>query len=316
MRMKTCTRCGETKPLDQFPPVRRAEPDKLQTWCRACFKEVNDRNYRPYYERERERIRSRITAHRDANHQQLIEYLRAHPCVDCGETDIVVLEFDHVGEKLGDVSTLANGGRSWERIKAEIEKCEVRCANCHRKKTIERRQLTTAPVAQFDAPRPAKRVLPVQLLIDALIEVRACRVCGETKPLVDFPFRSMKKQTRQWICKACQRLYSRGWYAHNRKRAIARAHKNTLRARHAAAAALREYLRGRACVDCGEDDPRVLDFDHLRDKKAEISVLVHTGQPWEVIAKEIDKCEIRCANCHRRRTVREIAGYRLKASYE
>lgn len=313
MRVKTCTRCGETKPLDQFPPVRRSEPDTLQTWCRACFKEANDRNYRPYYERERERILARITAHRDAIHQQLIEYLLAHPCVDCGEWDIVVLEFDHIGEKLGDVSTLANGGRSWERIETEIEKCEVRCANCHRKKTIERRQLATALVAQVDAPRSAKRAPPVQLLIDALFDLRVCRVCGETKPLVDFPFRSLKKQTRQWICLACQRIYSRAWYGQNRKWHIARVHKSTVCARRAAAAALREYLRGRACVDCGEDDPRVFEFDHIRDKTAEVSVLVHTGQPWSVIETEIGKCEIRCANCHRRRTVRAIGGYRLQA---
>jgi len=313
MRVKTCSRCGEIKPLDQFPPVRRSEPDRLQTWCRACFKEANDRNYRPYYDRERERILARITAHRDAIHQQLIEYLLAHPCVDCGETDIVVLEFDHVGEKLDDVSTLANGGRSWERIKTEIEKCEVRCANCHRKKTIERRQLATALVAQVDARPSAKRVPPVQLLIDALFDLRVCRVCRETKPLVDFPLRSLRKQTRQWICLACQRMYSRGWYAQNRKRQIASAHKNTLIARRAARAALREYLRGRACIDCGEDDPRVLEFDHIRDKTTEVSVLVHTGQPWPVIEAEIGKCEIRCANCHRRRTVREVGGYRLQA---
>jgi len=313
MRVKTCTRCGETKPLDQFPPVRRSEPEKLQTWCRACFKEVNDRNYRPYYKRERQRIVARMSAHRADIRQQIIEYLYAHPCVDCGETDIVVLEFDHIGEKLGDISTLANGGRSWERIKAEIEKCEVRCANCHRKKTIERRMLARPQVAEAEAPRSAKRVQPVQLLIDALLDLRVCRVCGETKPLLDFPFRSLKKQTRQWICKACQRVYTRGWYAQNRQRQIARAYKNSVRARREAAAALREYLRGRGCVDCGEDDTRVLDFDHVRDKTAEISVLVHTGQPWHVIEAEINKCEIRCANCHRRRTVREIGGYRLQA---
>lgn len=313
MRVKTCTRCGETKPLDQFPPVRRSEPEKLQTWCRACFKEVNDRNYRPYYARERERILARLTAHREYLRRKIIEYLQEHPCVDCGERDIVVLEFDHIGEKLGDVSTLANGGRSWERIKAEIEKCEVRCANCHRKKTTERRLLVSPKMAQGHAPRPTKRLTPVQLLIDALIDLRVCRVCGETKPLADFPFRSLKRQTRQWICKACQRTYTRGWYARNRGRQIANAYRNTMRARRAAAAALGEYLRGKACVDCGEDDPRVFDFDHLRDKTAEISLLVHAGKPWHVIEAEIGKCEIRCANCHRRKTVRELGGYRLQA---
>jgi hypothetical protein len=61
--------------------------------------------------------------------------------VDCGETDIVVLEFDHVGEagsKQFNISDATRFGYGMAKIKAEIAKCEVRCANCHRKKTYER----------------------------------------------------------------------------------------------------------------------------------------------------------------------------------
>ena len=61
-------------------------------------------------------------------------------CVDCGESDARVLDFDHVhGKKVGNVSDMANGSYSIDAIKKEIRKCEVRCANCHRIKTIERR---------------------------------------------------------------------------------------------------------------------------------------------------------------------------------
>jgi hypothetical protein len=241
---------------------------------------------------------------------QIVEFLQKHPCVDCGETDIVVLEFDHVGEKVGNVSTLATGGRSWERIQSEIERCEVRCANCHRRKTAERRGATG--YEGLPTVVALKRALPVQLLINSLIDQRVCRVCGETRPLVDFPHRSLKKQTRQWICKSCQRAYSQDWYRRNRDRQIGSSYRNTVRVRREAARAVRQYLRGHPCVDCGESDPRVLDFDHLRDKVAEISVLIRQGRPWPVIKLEIDKCAVRCANCHRRRTVRESGGYRLK----
>lgn len=69
------------------------------------------------------------------------EYLKAHPCVDCGEANTIVLEFDHVGvagSKEFNISDAVRFGYGMKRIKNEIAKCEVRCANCHRKKTYER----------------------------------------------------------------------------------------------------------------------------------------------------------------------------------
>lgn len=67
------------------------------------------------------------------------DYLLKHPCVDCGETDPVVLEFDHVrGLKKYFVSTLIRKGYPILTIKREIMKCDVRCANCHRRVTAER----------------------------------------------------------------------------------------------------------------------------------------------------------------------------------
>jgi hypothetical protein len=83
-----------------------------------------------YSKAARNRIRTHINTH-----------LKANPCVDCGETDIVVLEFDHVGEagtKRFNISDATRFGYGMDKIIAEIAKCEVRCANCHRKKTYER----------------------------------------------------------------------------------------------------------------------------------------------------------------------------------
>jgi hypothetical protein len=64
------------------------------------------------------------------------EYLMSHSCVDCGESDVRVLESDHVGDdKVENVGTLCAQGASLIRFKAEITKCQVRCANCHRRRT-------------------------------------------------------------------------------------------------------------------------------------------------------------------------------------
>jgi hypothetical protein len=69
----------------------------------------------------------------------ITEYLAANPCVDCGEADPVVLEFDHVrGQKRKVMSTLVAEGYSLKAIKEEIAKCDVVCANCHRRRTAHR----------------------------------------------------------------------------------------------------------------------------------------------------------------------------------
>lgn len=75
-----------------------------------------------------------------------------------------------------------------------------------------------------------------------------------------------------------------------------------------------EYLLDHPCVDCGEPDPMVLEFDHLRDKVANVSYMVAVKKPWNVILAEIAKCEVRCANCHRRRTLERCGAFRYLES--
>lgn len=71
---------------------------------------------------------------RRRNRAVVREHLQAHPCVDCGETDLAVLEFDHVrGEKVAPLAELCEA--RMDRLLAELAKCEVRCGNCHRRKT-------------------------------------------------------------------------------------------------------------------------------------------------------------------------------------
>ena len=64
------------------------------------------------------------------------------------------------------------------------------------------------------------------------------------------------------------------------------------------------FLSDKACIDCGEKDPIVLDFDHREpeDKFRPVSKLLSGHWSWSSLQKEIAKCDIRCANCHRRKT--------------
>ena len=61
----------------------------------------------------------------------LYEYLLSHPCVDCGENDPIVLEFDHVSPR---ESRASFASMSLPKLRTEIVKCQVRCANCHKRR--------------------------------------------------------------------------------------------------------------------------------------------------------------------------------------
>lgn len=75
---------------------------------------------------------------RKENREKVHEYLRTHPCVDCGETDMVVLQFDHLRDKVCGIGTMIANGYTWLKIYQEIEKCEVVCANDHQRRTAVR----------------------------------------------------------------------------------------------------------------------------------------------------------------------------------
>ena len=75
--------------------------------------------------------------YRERNKAFVRGYLETHPCVDCGQSDPAVLEFDHIDEKTATVSQLKWASAPLEKIMSEIERCEVRCVNCHMRRTAQ-----------------------------------------------------------------------------------------------------------------------------------------------------------------------------------
>jgi uncharacterized protein YktB (UPF0637 family) len=69
---------------------------------------------------------------------------------------------------------------------------------------------------------------------------------------------------------------------------------------------LKKIKEASGCVDCGITNHIMLDFDHLKDKKYNISRMIHDGFSWAAIKKEVAKCEVVCANCHRVRTYNRL----------
>jgi hypothetical protein len=102
----------------------------------ASSSEAKKAYARAYYRRNRGLYKDHAAKTEARNQEYLRAYLRKHPCVDCGQDDIRVLDFDHVrGKKLKAVTRMARSGVGLRKLQEEIDKCEIRCANCHRIKT-------------------------------------------------------------------------------------------------------------------------------------------------------------------------------------
>ena len=137
--MIACARCKQQKLDDEFAWRNRAKGTR-QNYCRPCRKEIDQE----YWQKHKDRIgpvKNRRRKRWNADRVEWIYEYKKKPCTDCGvQYDPWVMDFDHLRDKKFDVSTAAQN-LSKEVVLAEIEKCEVVCANCHRQRTHKRRPL-------------------------------------------------------------------------------------------------------------------------------------------------------------------------------
>jgi hypothetical protein len=232
-RLRWCSRCSRRRPESSFNRFGSGR----QWWCRDCFK--------AYYAERRAHHRRRNKALKTERVREaqnfVLAFLRAHRCVDCEETDPVVLEFDHLGPKRAEISTLVRRGVLESVLVAEMVRCEVVCANCHRRRTAKR---------------------------------------------------------QGWW--RIDRRRNGGWRSKSHER-------NVLFAM--------DVLTASGCVDCAELDTCVLEFDHIGEKTAGVMRLARQEVGLARLSAEIQRCEVRCVNCHRRRTAREGGAFRALAEY-
>lgn len=126
--MKRCAHCHEWKDENEFAFSNRLLGTR-QKHCRTCMSAFNKASYQRTDKSQKLGNRKRRT---ELAKQYVWDYLSTHPCVDCGEADPIVLEFDHVnGVKKLAVTQMVSDGYSLEVTQAEITKCVVRCKNCH-----------------------------------------------------------------------------------------------------------------------------------------------------------------------------------------
>lgn len=123
--MRVCTRCSE----------HYEHYGQKAALCRGC-RTVYNREY--YHQRlNKTKMLEGKQRRRKETRQAIYDYLKEHPCVECGESDPVVLDFDHLdkSQKTYNVANMLTC--SFETIETEILKCRVLCANCHRRRTAE-----------------------------------------------------------------------------------------------------------------------------------------------------------------------------------
>lgn len=132
--MKTCTKCKEEKMLEEFYKDSKSKDGKSR-WCGACLRSARNANYATAAGKAKNDAYGKRM--REKNRIFLFEYMLEHPCVDCGEGNPIVLEFDHKdpAEKSFGIGGSGMLFKSWNTVLKEIEKCDVRCANCHKIKT-------------------------------------------------------------------------------------------------------------------------------------------------------------------------------------
>jgi transposase-like protein len=231
--LRRCGRCGHELPIECFNRLG----DGYQWWCRSCFAAY----FRARGDMHRNQSRAAKRARQEALRAHILDYLRDHACLDCGEKDPIVLEFDHVAEKTAGISALLTATATTVAVDAEMARCEVVCANCHRRRTAQRA----------------------------------------------------------------------GWRRADRAELSRRPYPNALVARNFAH--LLGILARNVCVDCGQADSLLLEFDHVGPKRANVTRLAWSGSSLATIDAEIERCEIRCANCHRRITARRGGHFRYRA---
>lgn len=135
-KTKRCPHCEEILPIGRFGK-HSARRDGLQAQCKPCRALYRKKRYHSN-PKVKEKLRKVVYGARVRNQEFVLEHLMKNPCVECGQDEVVLLDFDHIrGVKKGNISKMLRDGASLSRLQDEIDKCNVLCVVCHRRKTAK-----------------------------------------------------------------------------------------------------------------------------------------------------------------------------------
>lgn len=134
--MKKCPKCNIEKPLNLFYVRTGKRAGKPSAYCKECLAIYSHQHYRD------NKGNGKHSAHKKyilkcKEHVRAIK--ESTPCKDCGKNyPYYIMQFDHLRDKRMSISQLFTKA-GLPKIKEEIEKCEIVCANCHAERTHKRR---------------------------------------------------------------------------------------------------------------------------------------------------------------------------------
>lgn len=133
--LKKCSKC--LRLLDENEFNWKFKFTRRSYHCKDCSRKYIQNHYKNNLDYYIKKALKRNSMIKSRSYKFLGPYLLNHPCIDCGEKNILVLEFDHKDRKMkdGEISLIIQKGATLDKLIAEVEKCEIRCANCHRIKT-------------------------------------------------------------------------------------------------------------------------------------------------------------------------------------
>ena len=138
--MKICSKCSISKNEREYF-TKNKETGRLHAQCKMCYKEHRKSYYKDHYAKYGDIYRDRARKRRESLKAEfrinMLALLENSYCAVCHESDIRVLEFDHIypAEKKFSISQAVKLGFSWSEVEKEINKCRILCANCHKKHT-------------------------------------------------------------------------------------------------------------------------------------------------------------------------------------
>lgn len=141
--------------------------------------------------------------------------------------------------------------------------------------------------------------------------MKKCVKCLIEKQESDFWNRSRSSDWLQKCCKECKRKYDNSYYSnlpHSNKR---QKKVNSVKRKNEILRFVVNLSLEKWCIDCGyKENPAPLQFDHRGNKDFNVSDMIRRGHSLNNILSEIEKCDVRCANCHAIKTAVEQQWYK------